>query len=46
LKEFEIETFEKIKDYDLFYDIPSNKDLLGDFVDKIIDRSVYMYKNR
>jgi len=46
LKEYEIETFEKIKDYDLFYDLPSNRDILGEFVDKLLDGSVFMYKNR
>jgi len=41
-----MEVLEKIIDYDLFYDIPSNRDILGEYVDKIIDESIYMYKNK
>jgi hypothetical protein len=46
LKELEAETLEKLRDYDLFSDIPSNRDILGDFVDKLINPSLYIYKNK
>ena len=46
LKDLEADTMEKLRDYDLFSDIPCNKDILGDFVDKLIDPSLYMYRNK
>mgnify|MGYP001113223239 CR=1 FL=1 len=46
LKNLKVETLEKLRDYDLFSDIPSNRDILGDFVDKLLEPSLYMYKNK
>lgn len=46
LKDFEEETLEKIKREDMFGDVQNGEDVLGDFVDRVIERSLYIYKNR
>lgn len=46
MREYEEEILDKIKDYYLFNDIYDSKDVLGEFVDKLLDKSLYMYRNR
>jgi len=46
LKEYENRTLKQIYDDEIFHDIPETKDILGDFFDRVIGRSVYLYKNR
>ena len=45
-KEYEKQILNKMIDEDLFDDVGTSKDILGSFVDKVIDRSLYLYKNR
>lgn len=47
LKDYEEEVLEKIQKEDLFGDKYYGKeDIFGDFVDKVIERSLYIYRNR
>lgn len=46
LKEYENRTLKQIYDDEIFKDVPETKDILGDFLDRVIGRSVYLYKNR
>jgi hypothetical protein len=46
LKNYENEVLEKIQQDDLFADIGTTEDMLGEFIDKVIDRSLYLYRNR
>lgn len=45
-KEFEKKTLKQVYDEQIFQDIPDTKDILGDFVDRVIGRSMYLYNNR
>ncbi len=45
-KEFEKKTLKQIYDEQTFKDVPETKDILGDFVDRVIVRSMYLYNNR
>jgi hypothetical protein len=46
LKDYESETLTKIQQNDIFEYIPGDEDHLGNFIDRVIDRSLYLYKNR
>ncbi len=46
LKEYEHKTLKQIYDEEIFKEVKDTKDILGDFFDKVIGRSVYLYKNR
>jgi len=45
-KNFEKRTLNKIYEEKIFKDIPDTKDILGDFLDRVIGRSMYLYNNR
>lgn len=45
-KEYEKRTLKKIYEEQTFKDIPETKDILGDFLDRVIGRSLYLYNNR
>ena len=45
-KEYEKQILNKMMDEELFGDVGTTKDILGSFVDKVLDRSLYLYKNR
>lgn len=44
--QFEKKTLKQIYDEQTFKDVPETKDILGDFVDRVIVRSMYLYNNR
>ena len=44
--QFEKRTLKQIYDEQTFKDVPETKDILGDFVDRVIVRSMYLYNNR
>jgi len=50
LDEYETEVLEKIKNEDLFKDTNNYQsfkhDYLGDFIDRVIERSLFIYKNK
>jgi hypothetical protein len=46
LREYEMKILQNINNNKVFEDIPETKDILGDFLDKVIGRSMYLYKNR
>ena len=48
MNQYESEVLEKIKNEDLFSEISedSQNDYLGEFVDRVIERSLYIYKNK
>ncbi len=47
MKQYEAETLEKIQREDYFERVdPNEKDLIGDFADRVIERSLYIYRNR
>jgi hypothetical protein len=47
LNQYEQDTLEKIRQNDLFEYIENTKyDPLGDFVDRVIERSLYIYNNK
>ncbi len=45
-KEYEKQILKNMMDDQLFEGIGTRKDILGQFVDKVLDRSLYVYKNR
>ena len=45
-KQYEKEILKNMMDDQLFYGIGTRKDILGEFVDKVLERSLYIYKNR
>ena len=45
-KEYEKQILKNMMDDQLFAGIGTRKDILGEFVDKVLDRSLYVYKNR
>lgn len=45
-KEYEKRTLKKIYDEQTFQDVPETKDILSDFLDRVIGRSMYLYNNR
>ncbi len=50
LKQYEYEVLEKIKNEDMFSQVSenytNNRDHLGDFIDRVIERSLFIYKNK
>jgi hypothetical protein len=50
IKQYEKDILEKIKKDDMFSkvlnDNAQNQDHLGDFIDRVIERSLYIYKNK
>jgi hypothetical protein len=46
LKDYETEMLQKIQQNDIFEYVPGEEDYLGNFIDRVIDRSLYLYKNR
>ena len=45
-KIYEAKVLDKLAKEELYADVGSTKDILGEFVDKVIERSLYLYKNR
>ena len=45
-KEYEKQILKNMMDDQLFEGIGTRKDILGQFVDKVLNRSLYLYKNR
>ena len=45
-KDYEKQILNKMIDEDLFDGVGTTKDILGSFVDKVLDRSLYIYRNR
>ena len=45
-KEYEKQILNKMMDEELFGEVGTTKDILGTFVDKVLDRSLYIYRNR
>ena len=45
-KEYEKQILNNMMDDQLFGGIGTRKDILGEFVDKVLERSLYVYKNR
>ena len=45
-KEYEKKILSNMMDDQLFAGIGTSKDILGEFVDKVLDRSLYVYRNR
>ena len=45
-KEYEIQILKNMMDEQLFSGIGIKEDILGEFVDKVLERSLYVYKNR
>ena len=45
-KDYEKQILNKMMDEELFGDVGTTKDILGSFVDKMLDRSLYVYRNR
>ena len=45
-KEYEKQILNRMKDEELFGEVGTTKDILGTFVDKVLDRSLYIYRNR
>ena len=45
-KIYEKKVLDKMAKEELYADVGTTKDILGEFVDKVIERSLYLYKNR
>ena len=45
-KQYEKKILNNMIDEDLFDDVGTSKDILGSFVDRVLNRSLYLYKNR
>ena len=45
-KEYEKQILSNMMDDQLFEGIGTRQDILGEFVDKVLDRSLYVYRNR
>ena len=45
-KEYEKQILNRMMDEELFGEVGTTKDILGTFVDKVLDRSLYIYRNR
>lgn len=45
-KDYEGKIMDEIEKRELFNDVGTTEDILGQFVDRVIDRSLYVYKNR
>lgn len=45
-KIYEKNILEKIAKEEIYDNVGETKDVLGEFVDKVIERSLYLYKNR
>ena len=45
-KEYEKQILNRMMDEELFGEVGTTKDILGSFVDKVLDRSLYIYRNR
>ena len=45
-KEYEKEILNNMMEDQLFEGIGTRKDILGEFVDRVLDRSLYVYRNR
>ena len=45
-KLYEQKVMDKLAKEELYADIGNTRDLLGEFVDRVIERSLYLYKNR
>ena len=45
-REYEKQILNKMMDEELFGEVGTTKDILGKFVDKVLDRSLYLYRNR
>ena len=45
-KAYEQKVLEKLEKEELVKDVGTTKDIFGEFVDKVIERSLYLYKNR
>ena len=45
-REYEKQILNKMMNEELFGDVGTTKDILGTFVDKVLERSLYLYKNR
>ena len=45
-KEYEKQILNRMMDEELFGEVGTTKDILGTFVDKVLDRSLYVYRNR
>jgi hypothetical protein len=44
--DYESEMIEKISKDEMFNKISDNGDAFGDYVDRVIERSLYLYRNR
>jgi hypothetical protein len=45
-KIYEQKVMDKLAKEELYADVGNTRDLLGEFVDRVIERSLYLYKNR
>ena len=45
-KEYDKQILNRMMDEELFGEVGTTKDILGTFVDKVLDRSLYIYRNR
>lgn len=45
-KIYEAKVLDKLAKEELYADVGTTKDILGEFVDRVIERSLYLYKNR
>ena len=45
-KEYEKQILNRMMDEELFGEVGTTKGILGTFVDKVLDRSLYIYRNR
>jgi hypothetical protein len=45
-KDYESEMIEKIDQEDMFNKISDKSDPFGDYIDRVIERSLYLYRHR
>ena len=45
-RDYEKQILNRMMDEELFGEVGTTKDILGSFVDKVLDRSLYIYRNR
>jgi hypothetical protein len=46
LKEYEKQVLENLNNDQIFEEIPDTNQILGNFLDRVLRRSMYVYKNR
>ena len=45
-RDYEKDILNRMMDEELFGEVGTTKDILGNFVDKVLERSLYLYRNR